>query len=290
MAGGLDRIHIDPISLADVPVETDATTPYWQINWPEGTERQVLARDGNMVGGDTKILKFPPGYGRPLEVEYEKNYSPGRFEQHTCHEEVWVLEGLLHFGPYYDIVARGYKNHPPGWLHPAHQTTQESVTLLIKNSAEVDFIYEDIPPDWDGTECFAESQLPCPSKGVTNVRLDSLPWEPVLDQAGNESGLDARHIWDDEVRGWTTWMMRVPAGWQGQGQGQVMAGGDEMLILEGDLWTDRGNGPVHLVGSNSYSDPEHFVDGGSAERSESGCVAIRWTKGAEHLMLPPIRD
>ena len=66
--------------------------------------------------------------------------------------------------------------------------------------------------------------------------------------------------------------------------------GDEMFILEGDVWVDRGNGPVHLVGPSYYSDPNSFVDGGSSERSENGCVAIRWTNGADHLVLPPIRD
>lgn len=90
----MKRLRVGPVALDDIPVETSATGGrLWQTTWPEGTQRRVFARDDGDTDGSTFLLNFPVGYARPPELEYLKSNPRGRFEYHTCHEELFVLRG-----------------------------------------------------------------------------------------------------------------------------------------------------------------------------------------------------
>ncbi|MBB6377243.1 hypothetical protein BKA01_004501 [Pseudonocardia eucalypti] len=283
------RVATGPVSLADLPVQASPSDGrLWQDTWPEGTRRRVYARDEGNTDASTFLLNFPPGYARPQELEYLRHNPRGRFEYHTCHEELFVLNGVFKFDDWYEIKNFGYFNHPPYWLHPAHQHAPEGVDLFIKNSAPVDFLYADIPPDWDRTEYLADGYPHVTrSRPVTGVEMADIPWEPVLDPDGAPTGMEGKHLWDDLDGGWTTWLMRVPAGWTGTGPAAATPGGDEFLVLEGDLTLDRGASMT--LGPMGYlCDPETFVYPGAGTGSEAGCLAVRWTRG-DPLGLPTLR-
>lgn len=285
----MKRLQVGPVALADIPVETSAAEGrLWQTTWPAGTKRQVIARDDGDTDASTFLLDFPVGYARPQELEYKEQNPRGRFEYHTCHEELFVLRGTFKFDDWYDIKDFGYFNHPPYWLHPAHQHAPEGVVLFIKNSSPVDFVYTDIPADWNAVEYLMDG-FPhhTRSRPVTNLEMAALPWEPVLDPSGGRTGMEAKHLWDDLDGGWTTWLMRVPPGWHGDGEAEAVAGGDEFLVLEGDLTLDRGK-PVDLGAMSYFCDPDEFVYPGAGTGSNEGCLAIRWTRN-DSLGLPPLR-
>src|SRR5262249_30720168 len=105
---------------------------------------------------------------------------------------------------------------------------------------------------------------------------------------GTNAGYEAKSVYFDDDDGWLTWLMRVPAGWSGQGPVRRLPGADEMYVVDGDLTLDRGDGPLQLTAGSYFCDPDQLVDGGSSERSDKGCLAIRWTRGANHLVLPAV--
>ncbi|MGH8965541.1 MAG: DUF4437 domain-containing protein [Actinomycetes bacterium] len=286
----MKRIPVGPVAFDDIPAETSAADGrLWQDTWPAGTQRRVYARDEGDTDASTFLLNFPVGYARPQDLEYKRSNPIGRFEYHTCHEELFVLRGTFKFDDWYEIRNFGYFNHPPFWLHPAHQHAPDGVDLFIKNSAPVDFLYTPIAEDWDKREYLAEGYPhKTRSRPVTRVEMADIPWEPVLDPAGGRTGMEGKHLWDDLDEGWTTWLMRVPEGWSGTGPAQAMAGGDEFLVLEGDLTVDRGGRTAELTAMSYLCDPEQFVYPGAGTGSNEGCLAIRWTRG-DPLGLPTLR-
>lgn len=285
----MKRLQVGPVALDDIPVETSAADGrLWQTTWPAGTQRRVFARDEGDTDGTTFLLNFPEGYARPKELEYLKANPRGRFEYHTCHEELFVLKGTFKFHDWYDIKDFGYFNHPPYWLHPAHQHAPDGVDLFIKNSKPVDFVFTEIPEDWNAVEYLMEGfPYLTRSRPVPRLEMAELPWEAVRDPGGGLTGMEAKHLWDDLDRGWTTWLMRVPPGWHGDGAADPAPGGDEFLVLDGDLTLDRGK-TLDLGPMSYFCDPDTFVYPGGGTGSNEGCLAIRWTKG-DSLGLPPLR-
>lgn len=265
----MKRVGIAPINLADVPVEQT----------PIGTTRQEVMHD-RAIGSRMILMTMPPGYR-------SRNADRG-FEYHTCHEEIFNLNGLLHFGHWYDYPALGYLNHPPYWLHPADQNTGTGVRLLIKLNKPVDFVFEPIPDGWDGVEwTSADAPGPIPGRAVSSQNIDVLEWQPAELADGSPAGFDAKTLYHGPD-GWTTWLMRVPGGWHGEGRAARLAGGDEMVLLSGGLTLELAEGPARLTEGGYFCDPENIVTAGEGTYSETGCIAIRWTKGADFLRLPPI--
>jgi hypothetical protein len=286
----MNRLYVFPRSLDDIPLETsDNPGKVWQPNWAPGTSMRVLAReesDGE-IGGSTHILTLPPGYHRPAEHDYLESHGLNRFEHHHCHEEVFILEGALHFGDWYTLDAMSCMYHPPFWLHPANQFAPNGVTLLAKNSRPVDFLFQDIPPAWKGEEYVAPGYASATqNRPITKLSLTKVPWGSVLDESGSETGIEAKHIRHDTDDGWVTWLMRVPPGWRGSGPRREFKGGDEMLLLDGDLTVGFREETIRLEGKSYYSDPERIVDAGDSQSSETGAIALRFTRGHQHLKLP----
>lgn len=289
MAGGLERIAVEPIAVADVSADTDsATSQFWQPNWPVGTKRTVLARDDTMEGGATVLLDFPEGYHRPLERKYLEEHGRERFEYHTMHEEVFIIAGSFRFGDWYDLRAPAYFNHPEKCLHPANQFTEDGVTLLIKNSGFVDFLFEEIPDDWDPTHYPFAEDAHASTDPVLPLHLDEFSWKPVIGPDGSPTGQEAKTIWHDDERGWTTWLMRAPEGWKGSGEPHEKPGGDEMFLLEGDYSIAWNGERVRLDGRCYYCDPARFHAGGRLESSDAGCTAVRWTRGTDLVLPDPV--
>ena len=289
MAGGLDRIAVTTAAIGDIPADTDpATSKFWQPTWPPGTERRVLARDDSMQGGATVLLHFPAGYHRPLERAYFEEHGKQRFEYHTMHEEVFIIDGEFQLGPWFGLQGPAYFNHPEKCLHPANHSTEHGVTLLVKNSGPVDFLYEDVPQDWDAIGYTYADAASSPHTPVMPIHLDDHAWQPVLDSDGRPTGREAKTIWRDIERGWTTWLMRLPAGWEGTGNLVEQRGGDEMFLMDGDLVVAPTGDPVHLKGRGYYCEPDRSVFAGHLERSEGGCTAIRWTRNSGLRLPEPI--
>jgi hypothetical protein len=264
---------VDPINAADLPEQVS----------PTGSRRVILnaGRDGYRLS----LLTLPPGWVSP--------YAGNGLEFHRCHEEVFNLDGVLRFGHWRDFAAPGYLNHPPYWVHPSDESTDTGVRLLVKYAGPFDIDYLPIPPDWDGIEFIAPvgAGLVDPRlRGVTGVDLDTLPWEPVFRHGSDaRPTAEAKTLYQNEVTGWTTWLMRLPSGWRGVGPPRTWPAGDELFVIAGDLTIDHGNGPVRLTAGGYYCRPDRFVEGGERDFSESGCLAVRWTRNASHLVLPPVR-
>ncbi|MCC6791887.1 MAG: hypothetical protein IT336_09385 [Thermomicrobiales bacterium] len=256
------RVAVPPTPLEAIPEERT----------PHGTLRRAIVDVPD--GPRTLLLTFPAGM--------RHRYADQGFEYHTAHEEIFLLDGYLKFGDWYDWRPLGYINHPPFWVHPADQKTDVGATMLVKYDGVMDFGFEPIPDGWDGQEYVAAAATHrSPVPGVSNATVNDIPWEPVFLPGDRAMGFDAKRLSDDPESGWTTWLMRAPAGWRTEG-GRVRVGGEEIFLLEGDLTID---GVGSLEGRGYYCDPERTITGKS---SEQGCLAIRWTQGGDYL-LPPIR-
>ncbi|GIW05686.1 MAG: hypothetical protein KatS3mg060_0491 [Dehalococcoidia bacterium] len=256
------RIAVPPTPLDAFPEERT----------PHGTLRRAIVDEP--AGPKTLILTYPAGT--------RSRFADRGFEYHSAHEEIFLLDGVIQFGEWYDWKAFGYINHPPYWVHPADQKTDVGATMLAKIDGAVDFGFEPIPPDWDGREYIVEgTPVKSRARGVSNATLNDIPWEPVFLPGGRDMGFEAKHLNDDPESGWVTWLMRAPAGWRTEG-GRIREGGEEIFLLEGDLTIE---GVGRLEGRGYYCDPEKTITGKSTER---GCLAIRWTQGGDYL-LPPIR-
>lgn len=274
-----------PIDVSAMTAETTASHHEpWQYTWPDGTTRKVLAVDPQTQGA-TFLLHLPGGYGRAEEAVAAREHEHGRFERHTCHEEIFNLGGSYRFGDFYDFPVMGYLNHPPHWVHPADQSTSTGVLLLIKNSCPVDFAFDPIPAGWDGIEGTGDGSGPLDptTGGVTMLAVDDVPWQPAPTPDGAESGVQVKHLWQDGAQGWSTWLMQVPPGWRNPLAERTGTGGDELFLLSGDLTHPRHG---RLTAQAYYCDPESAAVGG--ESSETGCVAIRWTRGDAPVTLPEV--
>ncbi|MFN8534375.1 MAG: hypothetical protein U0556_12620 [Dehalococcoidia bacterium] len=243
-------------------------------------DREIVLREG----GSRERLAFDPENGAEtflLTIDVgRKNDRDALFEYHTCHEENFLLRGTADFAGWYGWESLGYLMHPPYWWHPAGYRFPSGAEILIKLDAPVDFTFREIPSDWDRREWIApESPHWCKNRAVSNANLESEPWELVLDTNGQPAGFAAKHLWDDVETGWTTWLMRTPAGWRGSGE--IFAGGDELYLLSGDLNLDGSR----LLEGGYYYEPDRLRDDGA---SEAGFTAIRWTRG-DPWRLPPIR-
>jgi len=82
----MERVRFRPTTPDDVPLLDN-------IAGRPGATRRVLWRDP-APGSTTFIQTMPAGYRPP------NNSEPGdqRFETHSCHEELFNLQGLFHFG------------------------------------------------------------------------------------------------------------------------------------------------------------------------------------------------
>lgn len=263
---------VPPCNVSDIAVQTS----------PSGASRQILYEDPES-GFRTSVMTMPPGWKSP--------YSGNGLEFHSSQEEVFNLSGILHFGSWRDFSAPGYLNHPPYWVHPSDEVTDTGLRLLVKYAGPFDINYTPFPENWDGTEFVAaagKDRADTRLTGVVGINHEDLAWEPVLYQDLTPLKYDAKVLYRNEVTGWTTWLMRIPAGWRGVGMRRSTSAGDELFVLEGDLTVSRPES-VLLTEGGYYCDPDRFIDGGSNEFSENGCIAIRWTRDAHHLVLPPVR-
>jgi hypothetical protein len=260
----MKRLHTAPINLADLP---DLVSPRGYL-----FKRVVQGETAEGLKGSRvsmTVISWPDGYCVPHGEAHQ-------FEIHNLAEEIFVLKGGIAFDHWYAMDALAYMNHPPYWVHPTVQRAVGDLVMLLKTSYDATVEFMDIPENWDGVEFFAP---PTRSEGVTKLQLDDLPWQAVLGPDGSPSGMDAKQIWVDRDDGWVTWLMRVPPGWQGSGPRRELPGGDELFVLEGDF-TVAYDGAQRLTANGYFCEPDRFVDGGAIERSDQGCLAIRWTKGA----------
>ena len=277
--------HADtaPVAFADLRVETteDHGEP-WQPNWPIGTERRVIARDP-MTGGSTSLLRFPANYDRVEETRLLESGEAPRFEYHTCHEEIVCLEGEYVFGvpPLFDFSAKSYLNHPPYWLHPAHQRSGSGVLLLVKNSGPVDFGFCTIPHAWDGREHYlsANEVEPSPSEAVTNLGFDDARLRPVHEHGRSRQNVTGERLWTDQVTGWSTWRLRAPAGTVLTAANHAAPPpdafvGDEWFVLDGEVSFDD-----DTLGPYGYRCDSTTYPAGGGATAATDVHVLRWTRG-----------
>ncbi|GAA3733794.1 hypothetical protein GCM10022239_07480 [Leifsonia bigeumensis] len=264
----MTRVTVGPVNVSRLPMESN-------IPGRPGVTRQVLSHNA-LTGATTLIQVMPAGY-RPPNGEPQ---GSRKFEMHTCHEELFALEGTFHFGSWHTLSALGYLNHPPYWVHPADQTAATPVTFLIKFSGALDFAFEDIPSGWDGREYVHPSAPPESTlRGCSPVSVDELEWVYATDPGGAPLGFEIKEVWPGEVGGWSTSLNRYPAGWRGSGEPQRLDGGDEWFVLSGSLHLGDG---VTLTAGDYYCDAEQTIDGGASAYSDDGCLAIRWRERPDH--------
>lgn len=245
---------VDAGAFGDFVAETtDDHTGTWQFNWPDGTRRTTFSTDPES-GGSFYLLQIPPGYVRPAERGLT-NRGMHRFEWHSCHEEIFCLEGEIRFADFYTLPTLGYLNHPPFWVHPADQYSDIGATLLIRNSGPCDFVYEDIPAGWDGREYVMPGRGT--ATGVTTRQL-SLP------AADGQAKSETLYRWDD---GLVTEFRAVAPGWSST---DASASVEMIFVLDGDV--SVGDRRLGRWGYSSHRGPGH------AMRSESGARFIRWAR------------
>jgi hypothetical protein len=267
----MQRVRADPENVHDAPI---AELPPTSDMWVPGARRRVLAQDP-ATDAITYVSEIPVGYRRQVEVDHRREHPAGRFEFHHCHEEGFILAGRYDFGGWYDWNALSYLNHPSTWVHPADQHAPDGARLIMKMSAPLDFVYRDIPSDWDGVEFPADPERAGGHRGVSSRPLDPDGGRP------DRTGRRWQRLWHDVVNGWTTWLVVVPPSWRGSGDGRTAAGGDELFLLSGDVRTRVGGDLVDLREGDYVCDTDRFEDGGATERSGTGCLMIRWTRGVD---------
>jgi hypothetical protein len=160
-------------------------------------------------------------------------------------------------------------------VHPADQHAPEGAKLIMKMSGPLDFTYSDIPAGWDGNEFPADPQLAGEHRGVSSRPIDPAGGQP------DRTGKKWQRLWHDVVTGWTTWLVTAPPGWRGEGEARSVPGSSEWFLLSGDLRTRIHGDLVDLRAHDYACDPHRFEDGGAAESSTTGYVAIRWTRGPD---------
>lgn len=271
----LDHTLLRPTSHDRLRTETyDDHDEPWQWNWQPGTERTVMTVDPR-TQGSTYLVRFPAGYERPDHRRRPDGVAE-QFEWHSCHEEIFCLEGSIRFGGWYVLPEMGYLNHPPRWVHPADQHSTEGCLLLIKNSSPCDFVFRDIPQPWDGVEYIDDDTprmpLPGDATGVTTVGLEDLAWQPVRTRSGEETGVDGRRIYD-HPDGRTTWMARVPAGWRAPA-GLDAGGAEALFVVDGAL--EVGGEALDRHGYASSATGLLLAPGAA---SDSGATLVCWSHG-----------
>ena len=209
------------------------------------------------------------------------------FDHHPQDEEMWVLEGRLHYDHWFSMAGPAYIRHPPFFMHPSRQRAEGRTVIVNRYCVRPIVNFEPIPPDWDGV-CRTAPGTPTRNPGVQAFEYGDLPWGQVLDRAGRPLGYEAKHLADDADDGWTSSVLMFPPGWQGQGPRRELEGGSEILVLGGDLTLDRGHGPHELEEGTYWCDPDHLIDGGSTEKSKTGCLALRWTRGDDRQLPAPL--
>lgn len=167
------------------------------------------------------------------------------------------MEGEIHFGDYYSMTAPAYLNHPPGWVHPADQHSPSGVTLLLKNSAPVEFAYENIPADWDGVEWVTTGSAgDAAAQGVTCRQLSAGPVD--------EAHVDVLYEWPDGMR--TEWW-QVPASWRPESSPERF---EMIFVFDGSV--KLGDQILH---ANAYGSGRGLTAQAS---SASGATLIRWCR------------
>lgn len=271
----LDHTLLRPTSRDQLRTETygDHDEP-WQWNWQPGTERTVMTVDPQ-TRGSTYLVRFPAGYERADHRRRPEGVAE-QFEWHSCHEEIFCLEGNVRFGEWYILPEMGYLNHPPRWVHPADQYSTEGCLLLIKNSSPCDFVFRDIPTEWDGVEYLDDHtpRAPGPGEapGVTTVALEDLPWKSLSTASGAPTGIEGRRVYDHPDRR-TTWMARLPAGWSVPDT--IDRGGAEALfVVDGSIDIDG-----QALGHHGYVSKASGVLFAPGTRTDTGATVICWSQG-----------
>lgn len=271
----LDHSLLRPTSHDQLRTETyDDHDEPWQWNWQPGTERTVMTVDPQTLGS-TYLVRFPAGYER-RDHRRRPDGVAEQFEWHSCHEEIFCLEGSIRFGDWYILPEMGYLNHPPRWVHPADQHSAEGCLLLIKNSSPCDFVFREIPAKWDGVEYIDNDppRAPGPGEapGVTTVTLEDLPWKSLSTAAGAPTGIEARRIYD-HPDGRTTWMARLPVGWSvpdtvDRGEAEAL------FVVDGSIEVDG-----QALGLHGYVSNASGLLLAPGTRTDTGATIICWSQG-----------
>lgn len=278
----LDHTVLRPTPFAGLRTETyDDHDEPWQWNWQPGTERTVITVDPR-TAGSTYLVRFPAGYERP-QYRHPAPGVPEQFEWHSCHEEIFCLEGSIRFGSWYVLPEMGYLNHPPRWVHPADQHSIEGCLLLIKNSSPCDFVFRDIPAQWDGVEYLDDGapRAPRPDEaaGVSTVALDGIPWSPASTATGTPLGFDGRPVYQ-HPDGRTTWMARLPAGWSPP-SGADRGAAESLFVVDGSV-TVAGE-PLDRHG---YASGDRGQLLAPDTHTDHGATVVCWSRGlADHVDL-----
>jgi hypothetical protein len=226
-----------------------------------------LSRDPD-TGSVTHLLEAAPGWKGATT-------APGRIQFHTCDEELFVLEGNILCDEWHVYEQGGYFYRPAWVLHGFGDASPNGVRAIVRLSGPMDrpILYMPEPPGtrWDGRERY-HAELPeqfrSPRQILDYVDTNSLAWDTL------NSGARLKRLSHDPTTLATTWLMELPAGWEGFVP-RDLPHANETYIVSGDLTVD--GEPQHFTTGCYYYQPadwrpEHF------ERSQTGCVALRWTR------------
>ncbi len=107
-----------------------------------------------------------------------------------------------------------------------------------------------------------------------DIDTDAGAWTPVRTAAGESTGYDSIHVWQDPEDRWSSWLMRVPAAWTGSELPHDSPGGDEVFLISGELTLDRGDGPMTMTERSHFCDPSNPRRRWLRFRPTQGRVAI----------------
>lgn len=178
-----------------------------------------LRRD-SVTGGMTFMMHLPPGWHDEV------------LDWHPATEEAYKLAGATQLGDNY-LDTGCYLYRPPGILHgPVSAPNDEGSTILQRMNGEMRILR------YDGDEFPHEHMQPITDQYRDwpvewNEKLDTklLEWEPI--NTGPWGGSEIKWCHRNKVTGGGALLMRLPAGWEGEGS--AAHGPLEEFVIDGGL-------------------------------------------------------